>query len=181
MHSTLDNPSERYSFEGNTLTLHVKRSPIVLLVILYFITALCFVGPILGFFIGFLNGSASLGSFIGIGFLGLIGFYLLRFSLWNTYGKEIIKIADDKVEYHGDFRYFQFNKKNYEINGVLYFERRSVGYEEDQMEVLDIICGSGDWQVNCSTKIPKQEMEQLLEEAKTAFNRSIKIPENTEE
>jgi hypothetical protein len=28
------------------------------------------------------------GFFMGIFFIGLIGFYMLRISLWNTYGKE---------------------------------------------------------------------------------------------
>jgi hypothetical protein len=144
-------------------------------------TALFFIAPTLGFFIGFLNGSASIGSIFGIGFLGLIGFFLLRFSLWNTYGKEVIRISDGKLEYYGDFKYFQFNKKNHEINGVLYFQSCAVGYEEDHIEVLNIRCGSGDWNINCSTKIPEHDMQRLLEQARTSFNVTIKILENTEE
>jgi len=44
---------------------------------------------------------------IGVG----VGFYLLRLILWNTYGKEILKITPERVDYHCDYRYFKGNKK----------------------------------------------------------------------
>lgn len=81
-------------FKDNILILRVKKSNIFSRSILYLITVLSAVLPLGGFFVNLINGGEF--KFFNLIFLllfGLIFFYMLRISLWNTYGKEVINIS----------------------------------------------------------------------------------------
>lgn len=179
---TLDSVPERFTIEGNTLTFHPKRAPYILLGFFYFITAVMLFGPTIGFFTAMTSGyQVSLKAIFGIAAFAFLGFYMLRVALWNTYGKEIIQIGETTIEYHGDYKYFVFNRKSYAIDGTLYFTPRRIGYEEDNLQALTIKTGSGNWTIDCSTKVPSDEIEMLLGITHEAFNGRVEILENTEE
>ena len=55
-------------------------------------------------------------SFVTTVIIGLlVGFYLLRLILWNTYGKEYLTLYSDKIEYQCDYKYFKGGMKT--LNG----------------------------------------------------------------
>ncbi len=181
MNQIIDTPPSRFTIENDTLTFHVKKGPTVIRFIYLFLATLFLFGPIVGFFAAFLNGiEVSLTYFVAIAAFALIGFYMLRLALWNTYGKEIIHFGKNSIRYHADFKYFTFNRKTYDIGGTIYFYSRSVGYEEDNIECLNIESENENWIIQCSTNTPGEEMQWLLENAETIFNGRVKTLENIE-
>lgn len=80
---------QQFNFKNNTLNLKVKKSPLAVRIIMFFFAFAFFVFPVLGTIVDILTGGGmQFGYLIGIGIFALMGFYLLRVSLWNTYGEE---------------------------------------------------------------------------------------------
>jgi len=77
-------------FKNNTLTIRVEEIPLVIKAILTLLLSICFLMPILVTFFLF-NTGIILGIVMSFAFFGVIGFFILRFLLWNHYGKEIIR------------------------------------------------------------------------------------------
>ena len=48
-----------------------------------------------------------------------IAFYLLRVVLWNTYGKEVLTLYEDKISYHADFKFFTDSKQEINKEGLI--------------------------------------------------------------
>ena len=98
-----------------------------------------------------------------MGLFGLMGFYMLRVSLWNTYGYETIVFDKQKVTYEANYGWFKDGKKTKDINPLV-FSIKQVGYEEDKKGTLMI--GTDDSCIECVTKIPIREIEELIEKLK---------------
>jgi hypothetical protein len=130
-------------FKDNILILRVKKSNIFSRSILYLITVLSAVLPLGGFFVNLINGGEF--KFFNLIFLllfGLIFFYMLRISLWNTYGKEVINISKNKLKYTADYNWFKDKIKEFDYENIT-FTLNKVGYEEDNKGVLVIDFNNG--------------------------------------
>jgi hypothetical protein len=151
---------QQYNFKNNILNLKVKKSPLVIRVVLFFLVFAFFVFPIAGTAIGVLTGSGLyFGYFVGIGLFTLMGFYLLRLSLWNTYGEETIEILENKIIYEANYGWFKDGKKEIDIMNPNY-SFKSVGYEEDNEGVL--VISSEKSQMESVVKMPMEDLESLL-------------------
>jgi hypothetical protein len=151
---------QQYNFKNNILNLKVKKSPLVIRVVLFFLAFAFFVFPIAGTAIGVLTGSGLyFGYFVGIGLFSLMGFYLLRLSLWNTYGEETIEILENKIIYEANYGWFKDGKKEIDIMNPNY-SFKSVGYEEDNEGVL--VISSEKSQMESVVKMPMEDLESLL-------------------
>lgn len=127
---------------------------------MFFFAFAFFVFPLLGILVGVLTGGGlQIGYFIGIGIFGLMGFYLLRVALWNTYGEETIEILENKVVYEASYGWFKDSKKEIVISATKY-SCKLVGYEEDNEAVL-VISSEND-QLESVIKMPMHQMEALL-------------------
>jgi len=104
-----------------------------------------------GFHIGFL---------FGIFFFGLMGYYLLRISLWNTYGREDITFNGKQVSYFADYGWFKDSSMNITIDSIT-FSIRPIGFEEDNEGAL--VIGSEETNIECVTKMSIKEIEELIE------------------
>lgn len=62
---------------------------------------------------------------------------MLRISLWNTFGKEIIKISGNKLNYIADYKWFKDKIKEFNFESINFYLNK-VGYEEDNKAVLII-------------------------------------------
>lgn len=62
---------------------------------------------------------------------------MLRISLWNTFGKEIIKISGNKLNYIADYKWFKDKIKEFNFENINFYLNK-VGYEEDNKAVLII-------------------------------------------
>ncbi|MGB0915255.1 MAG: hypothetical protein ACPGVI_04240 [Crocinitomicaceae bacterium] len=168
MNTILDSTSKQYSIEGNELTISVKKAPILGRVLLYFITALTSLGPIAGIISSLASGSGfHISMFFGLVISGLIAFFLLRSSLWNTFGKETIIFNKNELIYSADYGWFKDKIKSLPITTELHFEVNPVGYEEDNKGTL-IIFNSEDGFV-CTAKVDVDELNRLIEELRIEF------------
>jgi hypothetical protein len=158
---------KQYHFENNQLTLYVKTSPLLVRVFMFMFSFLFFILPIAGM-IGYASSGKGIhfGFFAGIFIFSLLGFYLLRLALWNTYGKEELKFSNKTVTYYADYGWFKDAMKTVDLDS-LSFSIQSVGYEEDKKGVL--IIGEDENTVECVTKMPISELKKLITELELKF------------
>ncbi|MEG1026925.1 MAG: hypothetical protein RSF34_20810 [Flavobacterium sp.] len=148
-------------FKENQLVLRVKKSPLLGRILLYLITFLSIALPI-GGFIGNITSNIGL-SFFHILFLfvfGFIAFYMLRVSLWNTYGCESIQFGNKKLTYVADYHWFKDKVKEFNFENINY-DIKQVGYEEDNQGVL-VIKFDDDKVLKTVTKISMYDLEILI-------------------
>ena len=159
----------QYSLENNTLKLSVKKPPFFVRVTFYFFTVIAISIP---FFMTIYMISSRVGLqfgyFIGVLLSGLIFFYFLRVSLWNTFGVEIIKFDTNSIKYEADYRWFKDGKKSI-INQNIILSILPVGYEEDKSGVL--IIRNHENHIYCSSKIPIDELHIIINK----LNQKLKI------
>lgn len=154
---------KQYHLESNTLILNVKKGPVIVRSVLFFFAFFGLVGPLIG--IGFAISSKSglhFGFFISIFLFGLMGFYLLRLALWNTYGKEIIKFENGDIHYIADYGWFKDGRKSKPLMMPLQYDIEKIGYEDENKG--RIVINSGNEVIKCITTMPIPQIEQLLEE-----------------
>ena len=151
---------KQYHFEGNTLVLNVKKSPLLIRAIMFFFSFAFFVAPLLGMVLSMAKGNRfHFGFLVGLLVFGLIGFYLLRISLWNTYGEEVIELNKPSVNYEANYGWFKDGKKiiNYEL---LSYSIKPIGYQEDKKGAL-IIEGENE-KIESVIKMPIVQIEELI-------------------
>ena len=148
-------------FNDNVLILRVKKSNVFSRLILYLITILCAVLPLSGFLINLINGGEF--KFINLVYLllfGLLFFYMLRISLWNTYGKEIINISKNKLKYTVDYNWFKDKIKEFDYENIT-FTLSKIGYDEDNKGVLVFDFNNGTV-LETVTKIDINDINDLI-------------------
>ncbi|MDM1046028.1 hypothetical protein HX004_14455 [Myroides sp. 1354] len=129
---------DQIAFNDTRLVLKVKRSNLFVRILLYIITFLSAALPIGGFVVNFVHGGTfEFSHLICLLLSGLIFFFILRISLWNTCGKEVIIMLDNKLIYTADYNWFKDKVKEFTFNKIQY-TLRQVGYEEDNKGVLVI-------------------------------------------
>ncbi|PXY39807.1 hypothetical protein DMB65_16195 [Flavobacterium cheongpyeongense] len=151
---------QQYHYQNNILNLKVKKSPFLVRVVMFGLAFSFFLFPVLGAIFGIAEGSGlHIGYFIAIGVFSIMGFYLLRVSLWNTYGEETIQILADKIIYEANYGWFKDGKKEFDIK-IPEFSLKTVGYEEDNEGVLLVV--SGNVEIESVVKIPMFQLEKLI-------------------
>lgn len=152
---------DQIEFKQNQLILRVKKSPLLGRILLYLITFLSIALPLGGFIVNMISNVGL--SFFHILFLvifGLIAFYMLRVSLWNTYGFELIQFGNNKLTYVVDYHWFKDKVKEFDFENINY-EVKPMGYEEDNKGVL-VIRFDNDKLLETVTKIPLSDLESLI-------------------
>lgn len=132
----------------------------IIRIIIFFFAFAFFIFPLIGVILSIANRSGlNIGYFIAVGIFSLLGFYLLRVALWNTYGEETIKILENKVIYEANYGWFKDAKKEM-IFSDLEYSFKSVGYEEDNEAVL--VLSSKEDQVESVVKMSRTQLEELI-------------------
>ena len=150
----------QFTFENNQLKLNVKKSPFIIRAVLFLFAFAFFIFPTLGMIISIASGSGlHFGFLIGIGIFALLGFYLLRVALWNTYGEEIILFSKDEIVYEANYRWFKDAKKTIENENLIY-DFFPTGYEEDNEGTL--LINNGKNIIECAVKMSQQQIEDLI-------------------
>lgn len=155
-----------YTLEDNKLTLHVKPSPIFVRVLMFIFSFMLFILPIVGM-ISYISEGKGIhaGFFVTIFIFSLLGFYLLRVSLWNTYGKEELVFSNNQCTYVANYGWFRDRVKT-EPFDTINFAKNPVGYLEDNNYTLVIEDFKAENEIVCVTKIPERELEKLIQELK---------------
>ena len=156
--------------ENNVLTLKVKKSPYLIRILLFVFSFLFFVAPFLGMLISIqLGNKFHIGFVIGIIVFGLLGFYMLRISLWNSFGKETIVFHKSEIIYEADYKWFKDGKKASKINPP-YFSIIPIGYKEDNIGALFICDENENEFIESVVKIPIEQLEGLIDTLYKEFN-----------
>ena len=158
-----------YTLEGNKLTLYIKPSPIFVRIIMFLISFMLFILPI-GGMISYISEGKGIHArfFMGIFVFGLLGFYLLRISLWNTFGKEELVFSKNQCSYVANYGWFKDRIKT-EPFGTINFAKNPVGYLEDNNYTLVVEDFNGDNEIVCVTKMKEVDLEKLIRELKVSI------------
>ncbi|PZD79515.1 hypothetical protein [Mesonia sp. K7] len=155
---------KQYVIDKKTIRLKVKKSPLLVRGVMFSLSFFSFTLPLVGIITRIAMGKGfHMGSFIFLFLFGLIGFYLLRTSLWNTYGEETIKLLKSRIEYEANYGWFKDGKKSINLNGLV-LSIEQVGYQEDNTGVL--IFEGEEAQIESVVKMPINQLEHLIEEIK---------------
>ena len=155
----------QYAVEKNKIILKVKKAHPILRFLFYAMFSIIFLGPIIGFIISINVGKPFHFKYVfGMIASSLLGFYILRYALWNSFGKEIIELRSEKISYITDYKFFR-DKKNYIRKDHLTFSYRTIGYIEDQMGCLNIHVGEEI--IQSVVKMPILDIENLLKKLTT--------------
>lgn len=151
---------KQITFQDNTLTLKVGKSPLIIRIILFPTAFLFFILPTYAITSNLSDGSGiTLLSVIMIAFFFLLGYYLLRISLWNTFGEEVITLGSEKIIYEADYGWFKGNKKE------IFIENLKCSIKPGEFENKDkgvLLLDSDQSQIECVALIPIKELEALI-------------------
>ena len=154
----------QFKLTKNELTLEVKKSPLIILVTLYVLSALSITLPLIGVIMGLIEGKLHILYFIFLTFFGFISYKILRIALWNTMGAEKIIFHKNYIEYTPDYKWFQEKTKVISFTSSLNFRIEQVGYEDEKTGNLIIECDQED--LICVTKINNNQLDSLISKLK---------------
>lgn len=155
------------TFQNNILKLNVKKAPLIIRIILFLLAFAFFAFPISGMIASLALGNGFKMAFlIAIGIFALLGFYLLRIALWNTYGEETFQKINNELIYEANYHWFRDGKKTIEINAINY-SVAPIGYEEENKGIL--VLENGKNRIESSVKISIPELKTLIEKLKSSF------------
>lgn len=153
--------TQRHTLNHKTLELYVKKSPPIGRGFILFLAFVMVALPIMGMVYNYQDGGAfHFGFLIGLGLFSLVGFYFVRLYLWNTYGKEVIKIGNSSVNYYVDYHYFKGNQKEITYEALV-FEIEQIGFEEEKLGRLIIAANDTDF-IHCSVNMDLKELEEII-------------------
>lgn len=151
---------KQYTLSENELEIRVKKAPVVARSMMFIFAAISFLLPTVGTILGLASGKGfHIGYAIGLVVFGLLGFYLLRVSLWNSFGKELITFNSNKISYVADYGWFKDGKKEKELVKPIDWGIRPLGYEDEQKGALII---GLDEPIFCASKMPTAELDELI-------------------
>ena len=144
----------------NQLILKEKRGALIARLFIYLLTAFSIILPLGGLIAHIRNGEMTIISIAIYAIFGVIAFYMLRVSLWNTYGAEIIHFQTKKINYTADYRWFKGNLKEFDFDKID-FTIQKAGYEEDHKGKLVIKFDEKEMFETVS-KLPLADLETLV-------------------
>lgn len=151
---------KQYHLNNNILTLKVKKAPLFVRSVMFVFTFLFFLLPLFGLVFRLSMGKGlHIVNFIALFVFGLLGFYMLRISLWNTNGKETITFNDENIIYLADYVWFKDGEKQKDYNKPLILLKKQIGYDDDDKAVLVI---GLEEPIICVTKMSNAELEELI-------------------
>ncbi len=107
--------------KDNLLTLKVKKTPLIIRIVLFIFTFLLFLFPLAWIASLFIGAQINVMSIILIGIFLFAGIYLLRLTLWNTYGEEKIYINPNKLTYDVSYGWFKDRVREMETLNLDYY------------------------------------------------------------
>lgn len=159
---------KQFELKNNHLILNSKPSPLFVRILILFFSLISILLPIGGMIGSMASGSGfHFGFLISIGFFGLIGFYLLKVFLWNSYGKETILFNTNNITYEADYKWFKDGKKITDIDSPN-FSIKPIGYEDENFGAL--IINSKNETIESVVKMPNDQLEELISKLKNVVS-----------
>lgn len=102
------------------------------------------------------------GPFVSIAITWLIGYYLLRIILWNTYGKEIIHLHPNSIKYIADYKWFKDSQKEFApIPGSFEVTANS---DIANQGMVRLLLSSSELEVQSALDISLEDFERIKDE-----------------
>lgn len=160
--------TNQIEISGSKLTISVKKSPLVIRIVLSVVLLIMVLIPLLATYIVLTVGD---GFHIGLAFSFLLfwglGFYMLRIILWNSVGREILLLGDDNIEYNADYGLFKDGRKKIETNQLA----TEIIYEDEpDNPVGRLRLNSDTTAIESVIKTRLAELKELEKEIKTRYN-----------
>lgn len=153
---------KQYEIKGSNLTLRVKQAPVFVRGLLFVVAFLFFIHPLVGIiFYAPFGGGFHFWYFIWFAVYGVLGFYLLRLALWNTYGKEKITIGKNSVNYFVDYGWVKDKIKEAKIDAPITFSVNLNGYSDRRGRLM---IGHNDNLINSAVRMPLEQLQELIGE-----------------
>jgi hypothetical protein len=160
--------AKQIEINGSELTISVKKTPLVIRIILSIVLSIMVFIPILATYFVLTDGDGfHIGLAFSFLFFWVLGFYILRIILWNSFGREIIVLGREKIQYTADYKYFKDGRKEIEINQLateIIFE------DEPNDPVGRLRLHSDSNSIESVIKTRLVELEELEKEIKTLYN-----------
>ncbi|MGE8241430.1 hypothetical protein D3C87_838780 [compost metagenome] len=155
----------------NRLMLKEQTGSLIARLFIYLLTIFTIVLPLSGLIANILNGGVTIVSIAIYAVFGLIAFYMLRVSLWNTYGSEIIHFQENKLNYTADYHWFKGGSKEFDFDKINFSIERT-GYNEDNKGIL-IIKFDEKEKFETVSKLPLSDLEDLIIHLKELYNKQM--------
>ena len=151
-----------YQLTNNQLELYVQPSSKIGRGFLAFLGIAIFVAPILGMLLGLsLGAEFHIMYVVGIGVSSLVAYHFYKLYYWNTCGKEVITITNNKINYHADYGKFVSNKQEHNFEDLSFYVK-PVGYENEQLGVL-VIEITENKRIETVAVLPEETLNEIIE------------------
>ena len=152
----------------NRIIFNHKKTPLLIRSFLVLILVICTLVPIAVLIFVLTLGD---GPHIGIAVSFLIfwgsGFIMLRTILWNNHGKEIIDLANDKIKYLADYKYFKDARQEIETDGL----EVEIIYEDTMNNYIGrLLLKNNNTEIETVLQSNLNELELIKEKIKTRYN-----------
>mgnify|MGYP006902921598 CR=1 FL=1 len=146
----------------SNVTISVKKSPFLIRLILSVVLAIMILIPLWASYLVLSTGD---GLHIGLAFSFIffwgLGFYMLKIILWNSVGREILILGNEKIEYIADYGLFKDGRKEIETNQLA----TEIIYEDDSNNTLGRLrLTSNNESIESVVKIRFAELKELQKE-----------------
>ncbi|MBQ0769450.1 MAG: hypothetical protein KBT58_09170 [Bizionia sp.] len=160
--------NKQFNIDDNQLIISTRKSPIFIRIVLTTFLVLIASIPIAVTIFVLKSGE---GPFIGIVFSFLlcwgIGFYLLKLTLWNSVGREILSMETDKISYVADYRLFKDGRKEIEIKDL---ETELIHKEQSDNPLGRLRLRTKSNSLETVLQMTISEVEELRKEIKMRYN-----------
>jgi len=160
--------ANQIEISDSKLTISVKKSPLLIRIVLSVVLSIMVLIPLLASYIVLTAGD---GFHIGLAFSFLLfwglGFYMLRIILWNSVGREILVLGNEKIEYTADYGLFKDGRKEIETNRLA----TEIIYEDEPNNPVGRLRLNSDTEsIESVIKTRLAELKELEKEIKTRYN-----------
>jgi len=160
--------NKQFNIDDNQLIISARKSPIFIRIVLTTFLVLIALIPIAVTIFVLKSGE---GPFIGIVFSFLlcwgIGFYLLRLTLWNSVGREILNFNTDRISYIADYRLFKDGQKEIETQDL---ETEIIYEDEPNKPFGRLRLKTKKSSIETVLQMTISELEELRNEIQTRYN-----------
>lgn len=168
-----------FEIKGNLLTMKNGKTPVVVRVITFTLALLFFLMPIAALVKAFMEQQAPtfyLFAFVMV--LALMGYYMFRISLWNTYGVDLIDFRGDRITYTTHYGWFSEEMDTLPVKGAVFFTFDTSRSKDNSTGSLCI--SSAEQSIQCTVQIPLNELELLLKKLeKSSFTATYNNDKST--
>jgi hypothetical protein len=153
---------------GSQLTICAKKAPLFIRIVLTLILSILIFIPLAVTFFVLNNEDVPR---IGIAFSFIlcwgIGFYLLRVTLWNSIGREILTLDPEKISYIADYRLFKDGRQEIKTK----FLKTEIIYEDEPNKPFGRLRLSNEsTSIETVLQTTITELEEIRNEIKTRYN-----------